>query len=100
MVPGSDRGKARLLVNNLAPTLRRPFSSFPHAPHSLIPGHMSVRDITSDWEEVIHVIRLKHPHTPVFVFGGHNHIRDCKKPDAHSIIMASGRYMETVGWVS
>ncbi|KAJ9106089.1 hypothetical protein QFC21_001229 [Naganishia friedmannii] len=66
----------------------------------LIPGHMSVRDISSDWEEVIHVIRLRHPHTPVFVFGGHNHIRDCKKPDAHSIIMASGRYMETVGWVS
>lgn len=67
---------------------------------SLIPGHMSVRDYTSDWEEVIHVIRLKHPKTPIFVFGGHNHIRDCKRPDENSIIMASGRYMETVGWVS
>ncbi|KAI5455005.1 hypothetical protein NCC49_002280 [Naganishia albida] len=66
----------------------------------LIPGHMSVRDYTSDWEEVIHAIRVKHPETPVFVFGGHNHIRDCKRPDGNSIIMASGRYMETVGWVS
>lgn len=34
------------------------------------------------------------------IFGGHEHIRDCNQLDGRSMTLASGRYMETVGWIS
>jgi hypothetical protein len=33
-------------------------------------------------------------------FGGHTHIRNCIQYDEHSMGLESGRYMETVGWMS
>ncbi|KNZ55722.1 hypothetical protein VP01_25g4 [Puccinia sorghi] len=74
----------------------------------LLAGHMGVHD--SDWKVVLDSIRAIHPEVPVVILGGHvslpepicclYHVRDCKQWDDRSMSMASGRYMETVGWMS
>lgn len=64
-------------------------------------GHMSIRNESdSEWTTVFRAIRAVHPLTPILIFGGHHHIRDCKQEDARSMSLASGRYMETVGFMS
>ncbi|KAK7038999.1 hypothetical protein VNI00_010391 [Paramarasmius palmivorus] len=49
---------------------------------------------------VFDAIRAVHPDTPILIFGGHTHIRDCLQLDGRSMSLESGRYMETVGWMS
>lgn len=76
-------------------------------------GHMPVYD--PSWRAVLRAIRQYYSDTPMCVsssvavtdvepsrlfFGGHAHVRDCSRPDSRSILMAAGRYMETVGWLS
>ncbi|KAK7039002.1 hypothetical protein VNI00_010394 [Paramarasmius palmivorus] len=64
----------------------------------LLVGHMPVaRD---KWPIVHDAIRAVHPTTPILIFGGHTHIRDCLQLDGRSMSLESGRYMETVGWMS
>ncbi|KAJ7167792.1 Metallo-dependent phosphatase-like protein [Mycena filopes] len=64
----------------------------------LLVGHMSIaRD---RWPLVFNAIRAVHPTTPILIFGGHLHIRDCLQLDPRSVSLASGRYMETLGWMS
>ena len=64
----------------------------------LLVGHMP---ITKDkWPFVFDAIRAKHPTTPILIFGGHTHIRDCVQLDGRSMSLESGRYMETLGWLS
>jgi hypothetical protein len=64
----------------------------------LLAGHMPVsRD---NWPLVHGAIRALHPTTPIMIFGGHTHIRDCVQYDGHTMALESGRYMETVGWMS
>uniref|UniRef100_A0A0W0FQK1 Calcineurin-like phosphoesterase domain-containing protein n=1 Tax=Moniliophthora roreri TaxID=221103 RepID=A0A0W0FQK1_MONRR len=64
----------------------------------LLVGHMPVaRD---KWPIVHDAIRAVHPTTPILIFGGHTHIRDCLQLDGRSMSLESGRYMETVGWLS
>lgn len=64
----------------------------------LLAGHMGIRD--PDWKVVLDAIRAVHPNVPVVILGGHYHIRDCRQLDDRSMSLASGRYMETVGWMS
>ncbi|RDX45298.1 hypothetical protein OH76DRAFT_1358128 [Lentinus brumalis] len=65
----------------------------------LLAGHMPVA--TSDnWPTVFNAIRAVHPTTPILILGGHTHIRDCVQYDGRSMALESGRYMETVGWMS
>ena len=52
------------------------------------------------WPLVFDAIRAVHPTTPIIILGGHTHIRDCNQPDNRSMALESGRYMETVGWLS
>ncbi|GAA5953147.1 hypothetical protein JCM3765_007425 [Sporobolomyces pararoseus] len=67
----------------------------------LFAGHMSVRiEPDSEWRTIIAAIRAVHPTTPVLVFGGHHHIRDCVQEDKYSMSLAAGRYMETIGFAS
>ncbi|ORY78038.1 Metallo-dependent phosphatase-like protein [Leucosporidium creatinivorum] len=67
----------------------------------LLVGHMSIRkEPDSEWSTIVKAIREVHPHTPITVFGGHHHIRDCVREDSNSMSLAAGRYMETVGWMS
>ncbi|KAJ6560221.1 Metallo-dependent phosphatase-like protein [Mycena capillaripes] len=64
----------------------------------LLVGHMPVaRD---RWPIVFNAIREVHPTTPILIFGGHLHVRDCLQLDGRSMSLASGRYMETLGWMS
>ncbi|KAJ6615583.1 Metallo-dependent phosphatase-like protein [Mycena sp. CBHHK59/15] len=64
----------------------------------LLVGHMPVaRD---RWPIVFNAIRKVHPTTPILIFGGHTHVRDCLQLDGRSMSLASGRYMETLGWMS
>ena len=66
---------------------------------------------------MVNAIRGVHPNTPILIFGGHSHIRDCGKCvdtndldcrpivffgllavlDGRTIALQSGRYMETLG---
>ncbi|KAI7826568.1 Metallo-dependent phosphatase-like protein [Gamsiella multidivaricata] len=64
----------------------------------LIAGHVPIR-----WTEavtVVNAIRAAHPSKPIVLMGGHLHIRDFKQYDERAVGMASGRFMETVGWLS
>ncbi|GAV99245.1 vacuolar protein [Lentinula edodes] len=64
----------------------------------LLVGHMPVsRD---DWPTVFNAVRAVHAETPIIILGGHSHIRDCNQPDGRSMALESGRYMETIGWLS
>ncbi|KAI1877996.1 uncharacterized protein JN550_000178 [Neoarthrinium moseri] len=50
---------------------------------------------------IIHdAIRKAHPRTPVQFFGGHSHIRDFAVLDDSTTSLESGRYCETLGWLS
>ncbi|KAJ7156964.1 Metallo-dependent phosphatase-like protein [Mycena crocata] len=64
----------------------------------LLAGHMPIaRD---NWPLVFDAIRAVHPLTPILILGGHTHIRDCLQMDGRSMSLESGRYMETLGWMS
>ncbi|KAI0821280.1 Metallo-dependent phosphatase-like protein [Irpex lacteus] len=64
----------------------------------LLAGHMPVQK--DKWPVVFDAIRAVHPTTPILILGGHTHIRDCVQLDGRSMSLESGRYMETVGWLS
>jgi len=49
---------------------------------------------------VFNAVRAVHPTTPIIILGGHTHVRNCIQPDGRSMSLESGRYMETVGWLS
>ncbi|SPO24302.1 uncharacterized protein UTRI_03570 [Ustilago trichophora] len=64
----------------------------------LIAGHMPVRK--DQFPTVVNAVRKVHPTTPIMILGGHSHIRDCTQYDKYSMGIESGRYLETVGWMS
>ncbi|KAG1747516.1 Metallo-dependent phosphatase-like protein [Suillus occidentalis] len=64
----------------------------------LLIGHMPVS--YDNWPTVFDAVRAVHPLTPILIFGGHSHIRDCQQYDGRSMALESGRYMETIGWMS
>ncbi|KAI1336196.1 Metallo-dependent phosphatase-like protein [Xylariaceae sp. FL0016] len=61
-------------------------------------GHNPARDST--FSVVFDAIREVHPDVPIQFFGGHSHIRDFVVYDQSSTSIESGRYCETLGWVS
>ncbi|KZP12981.1 Metallo-dependent phosphatase, partial [Athelia psychrophila] len=64
----------------------------------VLAGHMPVSE--DNWPAVFDAVRKVHPYTPIVILGGHTHIRDCNQLDGRSMSLESGRYMETVGWLS
>ncbi|KAF9115340.1 hypothetical protein BGX27_008221 [Mortierella sp. AM989] len=64
----------------------------------VVAGHMPVRQ--AEALTVVKAIRSAHPTKPIAVLGGHLHIRDFKQYDARAFGLASGRFMETIGWMS
>ncbi|KZV99822.1 Metallo-dependent phosphatase [Exidia glandulosa HHB12029] len=64
----------------------------------LLAGHMPLQK--DNWPVVISAIRAVHKTTPIVVFGGHSHIRDCTVFEDRAVGIQAGRYMETVGWMS
>lgn len=51
----------------------------------VLAGHMPARGETSEWTPIYKAIRNRHPRVPVFIFGGHTHVRDCVQYDDRSI---------------
>ncbi|KAG8974218.1 hypothetical protein FRC05_007794 [Tulasnella sp. 425] len=71
----------------------------------LLVGHMSLSgEERLKWRNIHKAIREQHPHTPIFIFAGHTHQRECimginGETPVRSLGIESGRYLETVGWV-
>ncbi|KAI0167447.1 phosphoprotein phosphatase [Pestalotiopsis sp. NC0098] len=66
-------------------------------------GHNPARvgdDTGSTFGTVHDAIRSVHANTPIQFFGGHSHIRDFAVLDESSTSIESGRYCETLGWLS
>jgi 2',3'-cyclic-nucleotide 2'-phosphodiesterase (5'-nucleotidase family) len=68
----------------------------------LVIGHNPARSTasTSTFGLIQSTIRKMRPNTPIQLFGGHNHIRDFQVYDSSSTALGSGRYCETLGWLS
>jgi len=65
-------------------------------------GHNPVRNNTGDstFAFLYQTIRSMRPDVPIQGFGGHAHVRDFVVFDESSTALASGRYCETLGWLS
>jgi hypothetical protein len=61
-------------------------------------GHVDIR--SPEYAILFSTIRAAHPDLPIQFFGGHSHIRDYKVFDSKSVALESGRYMETLGFMS
>ena len=61
-------------------------------------GHVDIR--SPEYALLFSTIRAAHPDLPIQFFGGHSHIRDYKIFDDKSVALESGRYMETLGFMS
>jgi len=68
----------------------------------LVIGHNPVRPTVSSstMDTVFNAIRAVRPDTPIQMFGGHTHIRDFAVYDDKTTALESGRYCETLGWLS
>jgi hypothetical protein len=64
----------------------------------LIFGHVAIR--SPEYDTIFKEIRSVQWDTPIAFLGGHSHIRDYKKYDSKSYALESGRYMETIGFMS
>ncbi|KAH0831649.1 hypothetical protein AYO21_01848 [Fonsecaea monophora] len=61
-------------------------------------GHAAIR--SEEFEIIYKAIRSVQWDIPIQFFGGHYHIRDYRKFDSKSYGLASGRFMETIGFQS
>lgn len=61
-------------------------------------GHSAVR--SQEFDAVFKAIRTVKWDVPIQFFGGHFHIRDYRKYDSKAYGLASGRFMETIGFQS
>lgn len=61
-------------------------------------GHVGIR--MDEFKVVYAALREHHADTPIVFLGGHAHVRDATSYGPNSIAVASGRYLETIGWVS
>ncbi|KAH9871937.1 hypothetical protein J1614_006196 [Plenodomus biglobosus] len=61
-------------------------------------GHVDIR--SDEYKAVYSTIRSAQWDIPIQFFGGHTHIRDYKIFDSKSVALESGRYMETLGFMS
>ncbi|KAK5988627.1 Secreted protein [Cladobotryum mycophilum] len=61
-------------------------------------GHVGLR--MDEFKIIFHAIRKENWDTPIAFFGGHMHVRDAVRYDSKSFALASGRYFETIGWMS
>ncbi|KAG8735705.1 hypothetical protein FRC10_010234 [Ceratobasidium sp. 414] len=74
----------------------------------LVVGHMDPEKPCAEdgWIYLYDAIRKEHPFTPILMFAGHTHKRACTRftsaPDHYkrSMLLQSGRYFDTVGWMS
>jgi 2',3'-cyclic-nucleotide 2'-phosphodiesterase (5'-nucleotidase family) len=65
----------------------------------LVAGHVPVRN-SVEYDLIYDAIRKVRWDTPIVFFGGHTHIRDYRKWEGNAQGIESGRYMETLGFMS
>ncbi|GAB7364579.1 hypothetical protein MBLNU230_g5386t1 [Neophaeotheca triangularis] len=65
----------------------------------LVAGHVPVRD-SEEFELIYQTIRSAQWDAPIAFLGGHTHIRDFREFDDKAYGLESGRYMETIGFMS
>ena len=61
-------------------------------------GHIGLR--MDELKKIFQAIRAQNWFTPIAMFGGHAHVRDAIAFDSRAYGIASGRYFETIGWLS
>ncbi|KAF4338703.1 5^ nucleotidase [Fusarium beomiforme] len=61
-------------------------------------GHVGLR--MEEFKTIFTAIRKQNWHIPIAFFGGHAHVRDAVQYDSKAFAIASGRYFETIGWMS
>ncbi|RPA97871.1 hypothetical protein L873DRAFT_1770763 [Choiromyces venosus 120613-1] len=89
-------------VKTAAATIKEPW--FQEAIHDtgvdlfVIIGHVDIHSI--EFTQIYEAIREVHPDIPIQFFGGHSHIRNFRILDNKSTALESGKYFETVGWLS
>ncbi|KAF2969093.1 hypothetical protein GQX73_g4489 [Xylaria multiplex] len=64
----------------------------------VVSGHVGLR--MKEFEQIFKVIRDANWYTPIAFLGGHAHVRDTRRFDDKAVAIASGRYFETIGWMS
>ena len=64
----------------------------------LVAGHVPVR--SKEYCVILREIRAVNPNVAVQFFGGHYHVRDYVRYDPAASGLASGRFMETIGFLS
>ena len=64
----------------------------------LVTGHVPLR--SPEFDLVYKAIRSQQWDVSIQLFGGHTHIRDYAKYDSNAHALESGRYMETIGFMS
>lgn len=64
----------------------------------LVIGHVIIR--SKEYDAIFKAIRSVQWDTPIAFLGGHSHIRDFKVYDSKSVALESGRYFETIGFLS
>ena len=64
----------------------------------LVSGHVPLR--SEEFKAIFKAIREVQWDTPIQFFGGHTHVRDFSKYDSKAFALESGRYMETIGFMS
>ncbi len=64
----------------------------------LVAGHVLLD--SPEYHSIFKAIRAVQWDTPIQFFGGHTHIRDYFKYDSKAYGLESGRYMETIGFMS
>ena len=64
----------------------------------LVIGHVPLR--TQEFASIFKAIRKQQWDVSIQFFGGHTHIRDYAKYDSKAYGLESGRYMETIGFMS
>ncbi|CAK7229595.1 hypothetical protein SCUCBS95973_007279 [Sporothrix curviconia] len=64
----------------------------------VVVGHVGAR--MGELRAIYQAIRTVNPDTPIAIFAGHAHVRDTVHFDDKAVAIASGRYFETIGWMS
>ncbi|PHH53568.1 Uncharacterized protein YHR202W [Ceratocystis fimbriata CBS 114723] len=64
----------------------------------VVVGHIGLR--MPELKAIYTAIRQQNWHIPIVFFAGHAHVRDATSFDSKAYAIASGRYFETVGWMS
>lgn len=64
----------------------------------VVVGHIGLR--MDEFKTIFTEIRRQNWFTPIAILGGHAHVRDAISLDSRTFGIASGRYFETIGWLS